>query len=119
MMEKIFEDENDNKSFVELINCGWLVSSSGKEIQMLESSVAILSREDFQLGVPASIGSKCQRKYLVQQKCSSSSVRVIQMLEASLAMLSREDSSWGVQRLSMFRVVKNNSYSRSVLLLEE
>ena len=33
MMEKIFEDENDNKSFVELINCGWLVFSSGKEIK--------------------------------------------------------------------------------------
>jgi len=33
MMEKIFEDENDNKSFAELINCGWLVSSSGKEIK--------------------------------------------------------------------------------------
>ena len=33
MMEKIFEEENDNKSFAELINCGWLVSSSGKEIK--------------------------------------------------------------------------------------
>jgi len=32
-MEKIFEDENDNKSFAELIKCGWLVSSSGKEIK--------------------------------------------------------------------------------------
>ena len=28
-----FEDENDNKSLAELVNCGWLVSSSGKEIK--------------------------------------------------------------------------------------
>ena len=33
MMKKIFDDENDNKRFKELINSGWLISSSGNEIK--------------------------------------------------------------------------------------
>ena len=33
MMKEIFDDENDNKRFKELINSGWLISSSGNEIK--------------------------------------------------------------------------------------
>ena len=33
MMQEIFDDENDNKRFKELINSGWLISSSGNEIK--------------------------------------------------------------------------------------
>ena len=33
MIQEIFDDENDNKRFKELINSGWLISSSGNEIK--------------------------------------------------------------------------------------